>query len=213
MYLRTTINFVVLATRFLLGSKDRSIWSMLETMWNSDRGFSRPWKSCRVYDTRFSYTECTGWVEGEMWKTVKPIEQNKIEWKVYVFYMDGKVFFLFFFCRERETRESQRGSQLAKWKAPMKFEASGVGIFDTLCLYREIVRIIVKFGWIFASNENWKIVQPFSFSSRRGNGLASVCVLHKYIDDNWNFLFLINVCFNSTGFALSFLLLSFIEQL
>lgn len=123
-----------------------------------------------------------------------------------------KSFFSFFFFLQRK-RESQRGSQLAKWKVPMKFEASGVGIFDTLCLYREIVRIVVKFGWIFASNENWKIVQPFSFSSRRGNGLASVCALHKYIDDNWNFLFLINVCFNSAGFALSFLLLSFIEEL
>lgn len=118
MYLRTTINFVVLATRFLLGSKDRSIWSMLETMWNSDRGFSRPWKSCRVYDTRFSYTECTGWVEGEMWKTVKPIEQNKIEWKVYVFYMDGKVFFLFFFLQRKRNERISARQPISEMKGP-----------------------------------------------------------------------------------------------
>lgn len=114
---------------------------MFETMWNSDGGFSRPSKSCGVYDTRFSYTECTGWVEGKMWKTIKPIEQNKIEWKVYVFYMDGTVFFFFHFLFSfAEKGKFQRGNQLVKWKVPMKFEASGVDIFDTL--YREIVRQI-----------------------------------------------------------------------
>lgn len=125
-----------------------------------------------------------------------------------------KSFFSFFFLQRKRNERISARQPISEMKGPNEIRSLRCWyLFDTLCLYREIVRIVVKFGWIFASNENWKIVQPFSFSSRRGNGLASVCVLHKYIDDNWNFLFLINVCFNSAGFALSFLLLTFIEEL
>lgn len=113
------------------------------------------------------------------------------------FYMERFFFSLSLSQRERETREFQQGSQLAKWKVPMKFEASGVGIFDTLSLRREIVRISSSNSDGYSLRTRiGKFVQPFSFRFRLEMGWRPLVSRTNTSTIIGIFVFLVNVCFN-----------------